>query len=395
VNRVRFNAWVFVLEGLHSFAATFYFNYLFFFFKTQFGFSNFENLLVCALNGFCYMPCSFYGGRIGQRFGYLKTIGVGCVIAVTALTVSAFARGVPLLLFAMVGWTVGICLTWPNIEALICEGEDAKRMPGLIGIYNIVWSAGGAFAYFLGGAIAEAAGWRSVFWIPALLHLCEVGMIAWLIPNWDAICQRFPAKASGGVHEAHPQGAMFLRMAWIANPFAYIAINATIPLIPDLAIRLQLSPKFAGFFCSIWYFARMFTFAFLAIWEGWHYRFRFLVAAYVGMLFCFAGMLLLDTLGLVIAIQIAFGWCLGLVYYSSLYYSMHVGESKGEHGGVHEAAIGAGIFAGPAIGATSLYFFPGVKHSGIAGVVVMLSVGLVALFAQREKRVTSSGSVAE
>ena len=34
------------------------------------------------------------------------------------------------------------------------------------------------------------------------------------------------------------------------------------------------------------------------------------------------------------------------------------GETKGEHGGIHEAAIGLGNFAGPALGAASLDFLP-------------------------------------
>jgi len=36
-------------------------------------------------------------------------------------------------------------------------------------------------------------------------------------------------------------------------------------------------------------------------------------------------------------------------------YSMDVGETKGEHGGLHEAMIGAGMCLGPAVGALSLY----------------------------------------
>jgi len=56
--------------------------------------------------------------------------------------------------------------------------------------------------------------------------------------------------------------------------------------------------------------------------------------------------------------QILFGFSVGLIYYSSLYYSMDVGEASGAHGGFHEAALGVGIFAGPAVGATTLFLFP-------------------------------------
>src|SRR6185503_20347508 len=98
------------------------------------------------------------------------------------------------------------------------------------------------------------------------------------------------------------------------------------------------------------------------LWPGWHYRFRWLAAAYVTMTSSFVTLLLAPNLWLVIAAQIAFGLALGLIYYSSLYYSMDVGETKGEHGGFHEAMIGLGSCAGPAVGAASLYFAPGNPH---------------------------------
>ena len=59
---------------------------------------------------------------------------------------------------------------------------------------------------------------------------------------------------------------------------------------------------------------------------------------------------------------------------------MHVGDTKGEHGGIHEAAIGLGIFAGPAIGAGSLALFPENKASSVIGVAIVLAVGLATLF---------------
>jgi MFS family permease len=175
-------------------------------------------------------------------------------------------------------------------------------------------------------------------------------------------------------------------MAWLANPFAYIAMNAAIPLIPGLANRLGLSPRQAGFFCSIWFFSRMISFAVLGKWERWHYRFDYLVMSYAGMLVCFAAMLLLNHLWLIVLAQVVFGWCVGLIYYSSLYYSMCGSSTKGEHGGVHEAAIGAGIFGGPAIGAASIYFVPQVHGSGIFGVTAALLIGLGGLFVMRTRK---------
>ncbi len=42
---------------------------------------------------------------------------------------------------------------------------------------------------------------------------------------------------------------------------------------------------------------------------------------------------------------------------------MDVGEASSEHGGLHEACIGAGVFLGPATGAAALTFAPGVPNA--------------------------------
>jgi hypothetical protein len=74
--------------------------------------------------------------------------------------------------------------------------------------------------------------------------------------------------------------------------------------------------------------------------------------------------------------QLVFGVVVGLIYYSSLFYSMDLGDTKGEHGGIHEAAIGLGNFAGPAVGAASLHYLPAYNNSGTLAVSGLLLLGL-------------------
>jgi MFS family permease len=382
--RNRFNRGVFLLESLNSLGTTFYFNYLFFFLKSQYGFTNRENLLVGALSGLIYVPCALLGGKIGQRCGYLFALKCGLSLMTLALVAGSCLSTVPALLIATSFWTVGMCFTWPNLEALACDRQPPERLPGAIGVYNVVWSGSSAIANFTGGAVAEHLGWRSIFWLPAIIHAVQIVIALRLRSNWSAIWTA-PIVRPHEVDEGHPRGPLFLKLAWVANPFAYIAINGAIPLIPDVANRFHLSPAFAGFFCSIWFFARTLTFFILSLWSGWHYRFRYMALAYLGMIGAFAGTLLLNNLLWVIVVQILFGWCVGLIYYSSLYYSMHVGETKGEHGGFHEAAIGLGIFGGPAIGAASLYVAPGFRQSNVIGVVLVICFGFAALLFLRQR----------
>jgi hypothetical protein len=135
-------------------------------------------------------------------------------------------------------------------------------------------------------------------------------------------------------------------MAWFANPFAYLTINTVVAFGPVIAKSLSLSPRYAGYFCSVWMFVRTASFVLLWLWPAWHYRFRWMVAAYLGMMFTFVSILLSPNVPALILAQIGFGFSIGLIYYSSLFYSMDVGETKGEHGGFHEAAIGLGSSAG-------------------------------------------------
>jgi predicted MFS family arabinose efflux permease len=174
---------------------------------------------------------------------------------------------------------------------------------------------------------------------------------------------------------------MFLRLAWLANPFAYIAINTLIAVMPGLARRLELSTMVAGFCCSVWCFARVAAFLGLWYWSGWHYRFRWLLASFLTIISAFVLILLVPNLVVLVLAQLLFGIALGLIYYSSLFYSMDIGETKGEHGGIHEAAIGLGNFAGPALGAASLHFLPKQPNSGALAVTGLLLAGLLGLLA--------------
>ncbi len=178
-----------------------------------------------------------------------------------------------------------------------------------------------------------------------------------------------------GASGQNAHGLAFLRMAWVANPFAYVAVNTVVAVIPSIAQRLHLSMAMAGMVCSIWFFARLVSFFLFWGWSGWHYRFRWLIASYALLVASFFGLLMAPNLGVVVGVQIVFGFAIGLIYYSSLFYSMHVGDTKGEHGGLHESAIGAGIFVGPAIGSGALYLFPGSLNSGVWAVSGLLVVG--------------------
>jgi predicted MFS family arabinose efflux permease len=173
----------------------------------------------------------------------------------------------------------------------------------------------------------------------------------------------------------------FLKLAWLANPFAYVAINTLIAVMPGVATKLGLSTMLAGFCCSLWCFARLGAFFGFWYWSGWHYRFRWLLGAFVVMVAAFAVIIQAPNVVVLVLAQIVFGCAIGLIYYSSLFYSMDLSDTKGEHGGIHEAAIGVGNFAGPAVGAASFHFAPQYAGSAAVAVSLLLLLGLGGLIA--------------
>jgi MFS family permease len=387
-SRVSKPAW-FMLEGINAFATAYYLYYLFFFLRDHHSFGNAQNLATSALHGLIYMLSCWFAGRYSQRAGYAKSLAFGLAIMAVSLLITMVHPSIPLILGGLTAWTIGVSLTWPSLEALATDGEPPDRLPRMVGIYNLVWSGGSAGAYFVGGALKDWLGDASIFWLPAATHLLQLCAV-WFLGrsrHGTAVAPRespTPTAHAGALQAGSLTLAprSFMIMAWVANPFAYVAINAALPVIPDLARRLQLATREAGFFCSIWFFARTATFALLWQWTGWHYRFRWMVTAFVTMTLSFAVMLLGGHLWLIAMAQVGFGFGVGVIYYASLFYSMDAGETKGEHGGIHEAAIGSGVFAGSAIGATG-QFLLGSPSSSTWVVSGLLATGLAALLVIR------------
>lgn len=382
-----------ILAALNTCGTSYYLYYLFFYLQKHFGFGNLGNLTFSALNGFVYMFAAWYGGKIAQKHGYYEALTFGfCTMIVCLLCGSQWGALVGQFVVMMV-WTVGMCFTWPSLEALISESVEPRSLPRMIGVYNVVWSGFGALTYFCGGAVFERFGEKSLFLVPAAIHGAQLIILGWLrvrrarprtIPvqlrSSEPPLRNDPARPSEKIARS------FLRMAWFSNPFAYIALNTVIAVVPEIARKLHLSPTMAGFFCSIWFFARMGTFILLWQWTAWHYRFSWLLLAFMGLVASFAMMLLVPSLWVLFGAQILLGLSVGLIYYSSLFYSMDVGESKGEHGGVHEAAIGLGIFLGPAVGAAALRFLPQFANSGAWAVSGLLMLGLGMLIVAKRKQ---------
>lgn len=385
MTRQQFKTSCFAITAVNTIASSYYLSYLFFYLRDRYGFGNRENLWVSALHGGIYIFSAWQCGKFAERRGALTSLAFGFAGLTACMVLGAFAASRLGQLLTLAAYSVVLLLTWPALEALTTEQEPPARVPHMVGIYNCTWSAAAAIAYFTGGPLYDALGPVAVFWLPAAMFLGQLIFTRWLarqpITAEDATANEMGAvvhpEASAFSQQVPP--AVFLKLAWIASPFAYMAIYTLLAVMPGLATKLGLSPTRVGLFCSVWFFGRFVAFATLWQWTGWHYRFRWLVGSFVVLLVAFAAILLASSLWTVVAAQVVFGLAAGLIYYSSLFYSMDVGDAKAEHGGLHEAAIGLGIFGGPAVAAVSVQLFPAAPHASVTAVSGLLLVGLASL----------------
>jgi len=370
----RFRTVCYTIEGLNSFATVIFFNYLYFLFRDRFGFNDKENLALASLIGLIYTFASWQAGRFAQRCGHITALKTGFGIMIAGLVVGSQLHSMAGVIAAACVVNIGMCCIWPVLEALVSEGAHAARA---VGIYNITWAAANAAAYFIGGTLIVKFGYQSMFYLPLAFILIQLALVFWL--------EKIHGNAAGEPGELPPPDANrpsparaknFQRMAWLANPFAYIAINTLLAVIPGIAAKFQMSPMLAGFVCSLWCFVRLGAFVLLWRWPGWHYRFRWLVTSFALLILAFVAILIAPNLAVLVAAQIFFGAAIGLIYYSSLFYSMDASDTKSEHGGIHEAAIGAGNFVGPAVGAAALQFAAQCPNAGAFAVSALLLCGL-------------------
>lgn len=380
---------VFAATSLTTIATFHYFSYLFFLLRDRFGFDNRANLAVAALHGGIYVVAAWQGGRFAERYGNVTSLTIGFGGVALSIGAGALVSSAAGLMVLVAVYTVALLFIWPALEAMAIAGEPPERVPHVVGLYNLTWSGSAALAYFTGGPLYDWLGAWMIFGIPAAISVFELvallimtrGTTAMLAPPVAAAAIDTPVASSIDGRTRPPRGPTFLRLAWLANPLAYMAIYTLLAVMPGLAASLGLSPTEVGLFCSIWFFARLVSFAVLWQWTAWHYRFRFLAGGYILLMVSFLAMLLAGNLTLLVIGQVVFGAAAGVAYYSSLFYSMDLSDTKAEHGGLHEAGVGLGIFAGPAVGALSLHLFPAAASAGAFAVTGLLACGFVAMLA--------------
>lgn len=149
---------------------------------------------------------------------------------------------------------------------------------------------------------------------------------------------------------------MLMRSGRMLLLLSYVVISATGPLLPFLLDeRLQVSLEWQTPAASAWMIARVIVMIVLWRLAFWHGRWGTLLLGGALTTLGFAAVIISPSVWPLLTALLALGAGMGIIYYSTLYYSMTVGAAAVDAGGKFEALIGAGYTAGPAAGLAALY----------------------------------------
>ena len=236
----QFKTVCFAIEGMSSFSVSLYSYYIYFLMRDRFGFSGRDNLAFAALNGLIYIFASWQGGRFAQRRGYFNALKFGFSVMILALAAGSLFDSVPGLVLA-----TG-CVQRRHVFHLAdhrgaCERRRGRRRPAAHGRHlqrrlGRHECAGAVQRRHAGGKI------RIQNHLFSAHHRCSSPCWPWFsgckntrTPPVPAATITAPVPAAvPDPHRPSPaKTRAFLRMAWLANPFAYIAINTFIPVLPS------------------------------------------------------------------------------------------------------------------------------------------------------------------
>jgi MFS family permease len=389
---------VFVI--VHSFATAFYQYGEPFYAARRLGWSAAQIALMEVMRGFVIALGAWSGGQLADRLTMRASAAIGLFGGAIGLAIglAGFGNAGSLLVAVAIFNGLG-SMVWPSSEAALMVGETSESVQHLVAIYNLAWSFGSATAVLAVTPILKLLGDHSFFILPLGWYVVAFFAVRLVVQQGSGATDEGEERRdegavsdgweSEGSRLTGAQRSAFRWLGWLANPLAYFAINVVNTTNPTIVRQLGIPFSLASMACSVWFYIRAFSFELLRRWNWWHYKWRFLCLTFAAGMVAFTCMELAPNVAVFLAAQVLFGLCTGLIYQSSLFYSMAESDTQGAHGGLHEAFIGVGTMFGPLIFFLGSRLAPGSMALPIAAVLIMMLLGQAVLYSIGRRTETS------
>jgi MFS family permease len=204
---------------------------------------------------YSFLPviAGYLGDRLGRRRLYLVSVfAVGSATLLLAAT-----RTIEGILAVQVILGIGLSLFWPLSEALVSEISSAHERVSAIGTYAVAWGVGFLIGPFIGGIIAQLAGYQSTFFVAGVLILMAAGLSVATIRG-----EQIPHGATEQALTRPSRKVLFavLPMLIVQVPYA-IVLAFVVSIFPGYAIESGLTPSEVGLILSGFGFARTLVFS--------------------------------------------------------------------------------------------------------------------------------------
>lgn len=335
---------------------------------------------LTAISSAIYVILAIPFGRLSDRINRTHNLAAGCLLlAILSFSLPFCFRKLHLaLVFPCVG--ISQALFWPAYEAWLAERGSGRYLIKRLRLFNLFWSTG-----ITAGPVTSSYLYRGTN--PVIPFYLAGGFS---LLNWFTIYSQSkihtgvgnratPASRSESTWvEAQPTPTsqrVFLQIARISNFASWFCLGVLRRIAPKLTLEMGISAKMFGNLMLTLGGVQTLTF----LWFGtdystrWHYRLTPLVCVQLLAVMGFVG-LWCWTHAVIWAFAFAsIAVCAAVTYFSSLYYSLHEEESKGDKSGWHEAILGSGILLGPFLGGVFADSALGIKSPYLlcAGVIAV------------------------
>ena len=126
-------------------------------------------------------------GSMSDRFGRRRVFQIGLVLFTTASLLCSMAHSIDQLIAFRALQGLGASMLNPVALSIIANAfPEPKARAHAIGVWGAVAGVSLAIGPLIGGALTQAVGWRSIFWINLPIGLAAVALAAVFVPESKA-----------------------------------------------------------------------------------------------------------------------------------------------------------------------------------------------------------------
>ena len=323
--------------------AAFYINYLHFS-------STFLGTLTAISTGvFVILAIPF--GRLSDKIGRPRVLTLACFSLAAVSIILPFCTRKLYLMIAFACSGIGMALFWPTYEAWLAEREGVGDLVRRITIFNLFWTVGITIGPMISSYLYKGTSPILTFYLAGGFSL-----INWITLESQTIVNRKDLHSAehSVLIEAPPHAAhhIYLRIARIANFASWFSLGIVRHIAPKLTVEAGIPAMAFGNLMLVMGTTQLIGFLWLGTNRAarWHYRLPPLIGVQLLAIIAFLVIGLMPH-GLYWTCAFAvIGLSGAVTYFSSMYYSLHAQQDKGNKSGGHEAVLGSGLLPGPFFG---------------------------------------------